>query len=176
MHMLKKSLVMAALALALGIGLAAAGEENVPNRLATAKIGEWATYRVPNGYQQKLTVVKREGDGSEALVTVRIDNIYNNEVVNTVEFTRDAGDPMEAPRIEYGEGVEVDIDVDRKIVGVKGRNIEATVVEIEYEYGDDEIADEDVKWYVSAEIPVFGIIKKEENDVVSFELIDFGEN
>lgn len=174
--MLKKSLLVAALALALGIGAAAAGEQNVPNRLATAKIGEWATYRIPNGYQQKLTVIKRDGDGPEAQVTVRVDNIYNNEVVNTVEFARDAGNPAEPPRIEFGEGVEVEVDVGNKLVSVKGRNIEATVVEIDYEYGDDDIDDEEVKWYVSAEIPVFGIIKKEENDVVSFELVDYGEN
>ena len=170
--MRKVLLTLAALALTACCSQAVAGETGVPNRLAVAKVGEWASYNVPNGYIQKLTVVKREGEGSEALVTVRVDNIYDGQLVNSTEFTRDAGEPFEQPRVEMGPGVKVDIDTERKTV--KGKSIEVTVVEIEYDYDDDE--DEDIEWHVSAEIPVFGILKRVENDETVFELVDFGES
>lgn len=151
-----------------------AGETGIPNRLATAKIGEWATYRLPNGYLQKLTVIKRDGEGPEAMVTVRVENIYDNEVVNTIEFARDAGNPMEPPRVEDDPAVSWEITT--RNVTVNGKAIVATVVEIEYEYDDDDIDDEEVEWYMSADIPVFGLIKKVDDDDVTFELVEYGEN
>lgn len=170
----KSRMIALALALVLSATALWAGEAGVPNRLATAKVGEWATYSVPNGYQQKLTVIKREGDGPEAQVTVRVDNIYDGQLVNSTEFVRDAGAPMEPPRVDYEPGVSVEIK--RRSVTVKGRSMEATVVEVEYDYDDEDIDDEEVEWYVSAEVPVFGIIRKIEDDKTVFELVDFGEN
>lgn len=162
-------LAVAAMALA-GIGTATALEA-VPNRLATAKVGEWASFRMPNGYTQKQTVTAREGEGPEAMVTVRIEDIYENEVVNTREISTPAGEPMAVPQIPDDPALSVDID--RKTAVVKGRSIAATVIEIEKDYEDDD--DEESEWWISAEIPVFGLIKKVVDDEVEFEIIDFGE-
>lgn len=170
---MRKTLILMAAVLAMGAA-AMAADVLVPNRLATAKVGEWASYKVPNGYTQKLTVIKREGEGSSALVTVRVDNIYEGELVESTEFTRDAGEPMEPPRVPDEPGIEVEITT--RTATIKGKSVSAVVVEIEYDddyFDDDDI--EDVEWWVSADIPVFGIIRQEVDDDVMFEIIDFGE-
>ncbi len=165
-----KYLLAAALAVALAASAAPAAESGVPNRLSSAKVGEWATYRLPDGYIQKQTVIRRDGTGPEALVTIRIENIYNGSVVNSVETQEQAGPAVTPPQVPDQPGMQIEITV--KNVSVKGRNIAATVLEIENDNGDD---DEETKWYLSADIPVFGIIRQEVDDKVVFELIDFGD-
>ena len=159
-------------ALCLGASLAVAGEIGVPNRLAVAKVGEWASYRVPNGYTQKLTVVAREGDGPSATVTVRVDNIYDSQVVNSSEIVRDAGEPIEAPRVP-GNNVE-SVEIETRTMTVLNRQLLVTIVDIEYDNGDDD--DDDVEWYLSGDIPVFGIIKQVTDDNTPFELVEYGDN
>ncbi len=168
--------ILIALLLVLGLAAAAAaGETGVPNRLATAKVGEWATYRLPDGYTQKQTVIARTGTGPEAMVTIRIENIYDGQVVTTAEVQEQAGTPITAPQVPDQVGVKLEIK--KENVQVKGRNIVATVLDMERDddNGDDDGDDEETKWYLSAEIPVFGIIKQKVDDDVVFELVDFGE-
>lgn len=147
-----------------------AGELSVPNRLAVAKPGEWATYAVSNGYIQKQTVVSRSGEGPEASVTVKIENIFEGRTVTETEVVEEAGSPMrEVERPPAGSGVSVEA----KIIdmNVKGRTIPVTVLEFEY---DDEDDDGEMKWFLSAEVPVYGIVRQETDDVVEFELLDYG--
>lgn len=58
----------------------------VPNRLALAKVGEWATYRIPDGFIQKHTVVERVGEGRKAQLKIRVDSILDGEVVDSTEM------------------------------------------------------------------------------------------
>lgn len=156
-----------------GMAIVAAGEAGVPNRIATAQVGEWATYRIPNGYTQKLTVVNREGEGPSAVVTVLVENFYDGELVDSSEIVQEAGEPMNP--ITPPEDPNVSIKVEMKDVTVKGKTIRATVVKVEREgEGDDD--DEDVKWYLSNEVPVFGLIKQDADDDMEYELLDFGTN
>ena len=167
---MNKARLFVALAAVIGIGSAMALEA-VPNRLATAKAGEWASYGFPNGYTQKQTVISREGDGAEAMVTVRIEDIYENEVVQTREISRPAGEPMTEPEIPDDPNISVDIRQDN--TEVKGKTLAATVIVVDKDYDDED--DERSEWWISSEIPVFGIIKVVADGETRFEIVDFGE-
>lgn len=170
---MNKARLFLAVAAMIGLGAVLAGE-SVPNRLATAKVGEWASYKFPYGYTQKQTVINRTGDGPEAEVTVRIEDIYENEVVKTREMTQPAGEPMTQPQIPENLGFAISIEIEKRNATVKGKTILATVIEVEKDYDDDD-DDEESEWWVSAEIPVFGLIKKVTDDEIVFEIVDYGE-
>lgn len=161
-----------ALALVLVAGFAMAADEvTVPNRLSTSKVGEWAVYKVPNDYLQKLTVVSREGEGAAAMVTVRVDDIYDGEVVSSKDVTLEAGEPDSPPRIPDTPGLSVSVDTDD--VTVKDQALKATVIKVEKksDAGEDDSVSE---WWVANEVPVFGIVKKSLDGEVVFELQEFG--
>lgn len=167
---MKKAILFVAFAVMLGAGAAMAADDLVPNPLATAKIGEWAQYKVPNDYIQKLTVISREGEGPDAMVTVRIDDIYDGEVVATREISQDAGEPMSPPRLPDDPGIKVTIE--KKDAVVKGATLAATVVLVDKEYEGEDA--EKSEWWVASEIPVFGIIKKVTDGETVFEILDYG--
>lgn len=143
----------------------------VPNRLADAKPGEWASYRLPNGYIQKLTVKKRVGSGPEALVTVKSENIYDGAVITAHEFTQEAGEPMSPPHIPETEGMTVSVRTES--ASAKGKSLAATVVEVNRYAGDED--DTKTEWWVAKEIPVFGLVKRVVDGEVNFEIEDWGE-
>ena len=143
----------------------------VPNRLATAKIGEWASYKLPDGYIQKLTVAGREGSGELAMVTVRIENIYDGEVVTAHEITQEAGEALTEPRIPEEQGVTV--SVRRDTAEAAGKSWPATIVQIDRNRGEDD--DGSVEWWVTADIPVFGIIQKVDEGRVMWVLDSWGD-
>lgn len=150
-----------------------AADFEIPNRISVAKVGEWATYTMPNDYVQKQTVVSRTGNGQDDTVVVKIENIYQGQVITTAEVVEPAGKPLrEVNRPEAGSGIEV--DVKNTTMHVKGKSIPVTVIEVEYDEDDDD--DYEVKWYLSAEVPVFGIVRQETDGDVEYELLDFGTN
>ncbi len=152
---------------------AQAGEIRVPNRLATAKVGEWASYSLPSGYIQKQSVISRTGEGPSASVVVRIENIYQGQLVNSHEIVKEAGDPYHMPEIPTNDG---SVKFSRKTITVKGKPIDTMVIEMEEEDEGDDDDDEEVKWYISAEIPVFGIVRQEMDDDIVYDLVDYGTN
>ena len=170
---MKKAIFVLALCFAATVG-AAAGQEagTVPNSLSSAKVGEWASYMLPGGYVQKLTVTKREGEGPYALVTVKIDNIYDGKVVESKEITEEAGDVFATPSTNSEEGVTV--AVRNETVKVGGKQVAAGVVEISKWLGWDNEDNEVTEWWVSSEVPVFGIVKKIYNGEVEWELFKQG--
>lgn len=171
---MKKARFFLAVCVCLGLAVAMAGESEilVPNRLANAKVGEWASYRLPSGYIQKLTVAKRAGTGPEALVTVKIENIYDGEVVNVHEVTQEAGESPTPPRIPAEEGMTVSVRKDN--ANVKGKAYPVTIVQIDRFYGDDE-DNRSTEWWTTPDIPVFGIIKRVEDGELQWEIEDWGE-
>ena len=170
---MKKATFFVAVCVALGMGAAMAQDGiMVPNRLADAKVGEWASYSLPNGYIQKLTVTKRFGEGPEALVSVKIENIYDGEVVTAQEITQEAGEPTTAPEVPAQEGVTVSVRHDTATV--KGKSTPAAIVQIERFSGDED--DGKVEYWLTRDIPVFGIIKKVEDGEVQWEIAEWGED
>lgn len=164
---MKKANIFAAMALTLGMGAAAAGEL-VPNSLSDAKVGEWALYVVPNDYQQRLSVIERDKDGEDATVTVQVDNILDGEVVSTGYYSDTAGKPMTEPE-PPGEGRVT--KVLRDTFTLDGRQYAVSVVRVE----SDDPEEGDTDWWVSAEIPVFGLAKRVEDGETVMELVDYGK-
>lgn len=144
----------------------------VPNRLSFAKVGEWASYSLPSGYIQKLTVINREGVDSDALVSVRVENIWEGEVVDSREISEVAGDPFAAPRVPYEQGVTVALRQEADVL--KGSPVAVSVVEINT-YSDDPDEISAVEYWITSDIPVFGILKKVEDGEVEWELADYGD-
>lgn len=170
---MNKAKMLVAVAVLLGAGVAMAGEQLVPNRLAAAKVGEWALYQVPNNYTQKLTVTAREGEGAAAMVTVRIDDIYDGEVVTTREISQEAGEAMIPPQVP--DEPEIAVTFDTGTFSIKGKTVDATVVKVAKDFEGEE-DDENTEWWMSTDIPVFGVVKKITDGESVFEVIDFGDN
>ncbi|MCC8180177.1 MAG: hypothetical protein LIP23_04595 [Planctomycetes bacterium] len=137
----------------------------IPNSLHDANVGEWAVYSVPNGYQQMHTVLQVLGEGPSATVTVRVDNLYDGEVVSSAQTHHEAGERYHPAAIPDRDDIVV--DVEEVNVKIKGTDIAAVVVEVEQN-------EEDMEWYLSEQIPVFGMIKQYRDGDLEYELIDFG--
>lgn len=140
-------------------------DQMVPNRLATAEVGEWATYQLQNGYIQKHTVTKRDGDGPVAMVTVQVENFYDDELVDSREITQEAGESMHVAVAPPGGEVDVSIAT----TTILGRSMQVWTIEIDYDDKDDK----DVKWYVSPDVSVFGLIKQESDRGQDYVLVDY---
>lgn len=169
---MKMARFIAALCVVAGLAAAVPAEDInlIPNRLSFAKVGEWASYKLPSGYIQKLTVSKRSGEGSDALVTVLVENIYDGNLVEAKEITENAGDAFTSPRVPTDPGVFV--AVRNETVSYKGKNYVVSIVEFNRDLGTE---DQDVtEWWSNSEIPVFGIVKKVENGEIAWELSDWG--
>ncbi len=168
--MKKAAFILASLLLA-GLGYAAA-MDTVPNRISFATPGEWVSYRLPNGYIQKFTVTKRFGEGPDAMVEITVDNIYDGEIINTKKITHKAGDPFIVPEPPNKPGTVVALR--DETVHLNGKLIPVSVVEI-LRYGETPDDSGSTEWWSSAEIPVFGIIKKVEDGETQWELHKHGE-
>ncbi|MCD8351733.1 MAG: hypothetical protein LUC93_14085 [Planctomycetaceae bacterium] len=171
---MKKMLFLAGMLLAACPVLMAADHnpDLIPNRLSFAKVGEWVSYSMPNDYTQKLTVVGRDGNPYGEQVTIKVENIYDGEVVTTREITQDAGEPFSAPRVPYDQGVTIALR--QEAVAFKGAPLAVSVVEI-FHYDEDPEAVTQEEYWISSDIPVFGILKKVEDGEVDWELADYGD-
>lgn len=144
--------------------LAMAGE-SLPNPLSDSQVGEWALFAIPGGYTQKQTVVARQGTGPETEIRIKIENILNGKTVNAQEVTEVAGEattPQPAP--EPGTTVTVK----NETVAVKGANYPVTVITTTDSGGSSS------SWYVSPNLPVYGLVKQISDGKTEIELLDFG--
>lgn len=145
------------------------GEEKeilLPNGLATAKVGDWVLYEIPDGYTQKMSVVKREGEGAEAEVTVRVENILDGEVVEFSERKQTAGEPMAPLPTPADPEVRLELASETITIGdkeYKGYSVNVT-------RGEEWLH----KWYIAPEIPVYGLVRRETKDgKENFSLLEF---
>ena len=143
----------------------------LPNRLSFAKVGEWVSYALPDGYVQKLSVIRRAGDSDEGTVTVRVENLWKGEVVDSREITEVAGESFTAPRVPNEPGVTVALR--QEAATLRGSPVAVSVVEINT-YSDDPDEVKAVEYWITSDIPVFGILKKVEDGEVEWELADYG--
>ncbi len=150
----------------LSASVAFAAEAKLPNPLHDAKPGEWALFEIPGGYTQKQTIVSRQGSGPEAEIKIRIDNIYNGEVVNSQEVTEVAGEEsFELPEPES----DVVLSVTEETIALKGKDVPVTVITATESDGSA------TSWYISPVVPVYGLVKQVADDEVEINLVDFGE-
>lgn len=148
-------------------GVGAAGETLVPNRLAVAAIGEWVSFELPDGYVQKHTVVKREGEGPGALVTIRVDNIYDDEIVDSNYITETAGEPL--AELPHPEREDITLSSAPETFGLKGKQYPGTAITVKRDGKTIQV------WYVSSDLPVYGLGKRVDAEGADdFEIADFG--
>ncbi|MCC8190108.1 MAG: hypothetical protein LIP77_05645 [Planctomycetes bacterium] len=160
--------ILVAVLLLGAVGLAGAEEVTMlPNRMAVSAVGEWVEFSLPDGYIQRHTVAERNGEGPEAEVIIRVDNIYDGEVVESSTVTETAGEPETAPPVPSDTSVTLRCYPDT--FSIRGAEYEGVAVEVSRDGEPYQI------WYVSPDIPVYGLGKRENlNDDGSFEIAGFG--
>lgn len=139
----------------------------LPNRLATAKVGEWVTYKIPEGFTQKHLVVERIGDGAKAQVKIRVDSILDGEVVDTIEMVEIAGEELTEMPDSLEDGVTVELA--RKNLQAAGKTIDGYTIEI---FKDGALYQ---TWEVAPSLPVYGLVGRTTNDggQTDFEIVDY---
>ncbi len=143
------------------------GETMLPNRLATAEVGEWVMYQLPGGFTQRHMVVERTGSGEDANITIKVDDILDGKVTQSHEVTEIAGKPM-APMPQLKDPATTAV-VREETVKVKDKSFKCVAVDIKK--GNDVMR----TWYVSPDFPVYGLVKRVEvkGTEPSFEAVDF---
>lgn len=128
----------------------------LPNGLSTAKAGDWALYRIPNGYAQRLSIVRRIGEGPNAEVAIRIESIMDGKVVEFSENTHAVGEPTASmPELEDGR-VRVALSCETMAWGGK----ELSGYSMNVTRGGRWLQ----KWYISPMVPIYGLVKCETDD------------
>lgn len=162
-------LALACLFHLLSRGLSAGEEIFLPNGLATAKVGDWALYQIPDGYMQRLSIAKRTGEGIDAEVTVRIESILNDKTVEFIERVQPAGEPM-APMPEPDDA-SVRLDLTRETMHMNGKDLTGYSVNV---MRDDTWLQ---TWYISPMVPIYGLVKCETDDGRGdFKLLAYHKN
>ncbi len=166
--MLKKFLFVAALLLAVSAASQAADLGKIPVALTKAKVGQWASYTVMGGVQQKQTVTSIEGTGDDQVITVKLEVMMNGQVMQSQDqkvTMREAKDV--AGDSPWAQAPDTKIS-DAKVT-IKGKEYNAVLVEFT-------LNGSKAKFYFSDAVPVYGIVKMEAEGAPGplMELVDFG--
>jgi hypothetical protein len=161
---MKKTLACTLAALA-GICLLATtlpAEEQLPNMMADAKVGDWVLLEVQGGIQMKQTV---EAVTPEQL-TLKIETIMNGQVISAMS------QPINRTQGEYAEMPAAAADVPKPKISkgkatVKGQELDCWIIEMT-------VQGQTSKTYFSKEVPINGMVKTEMNGQASMKLVDFG--
>ncbi len=78
-------------------------EVTIPNGLAHAKLGDWITFKMADGTQQRHTVIEKTGDTPTSEVVVRIETLVNNQPQDVKRFRQAVGEEFVKPPVPYGE-------------------------------------------------------------------------
>ena len=166
---MKRFFLATVLVLAAGFSMRVEGGDPIllPNRLATATVGEWVTYKIPDGFTQKHLVVERIGEGPKAQVKIRVDSILDGEIVDSTELVEIAGDEF----VEMPESTEegVTVSLARKDLDATGVTVEGYTIEV---FRNSELYQ---TWAVAPALPVYGLVGRKTNDggLTDFEIIDY---
>ncbi len=160
-----------ALAISLGVSAALAGERyeniHIANGLASADIGDWVLFRLPDGKTQKHTVVERNGAGKDATATVQIVDFQGNIPTFSKKQVFPAGEEFMQPPTP--EGKKYTYERRKETVNFDGTELEVTIVDV-FD-GNKKVR----TWYLSTEFPVYGTMKRlNGNDEAEFSLVTFG--
>jgi hypothetical protein len=166
------TLLGAAVAVCLGITAAFAAEEryeniHIANGLASAAVGDWALFKLPDGKTQKHTVMARNGAGKDATATVQIVDFQGNVPVFSRKVTSPAGEEFVQPPMP--EGKKYTFERRKETVNFDGSAIEVTIVDV-FD-GNKKIR----TWYLSTEFPVYGVMKRlDADDIPEISMVTFG--
>ncbi len=142
-------------------------EVTIPNGLAHAKLGDWITFKMADGTQQRHTVIERTGDTPTSEIVVRIETLVNNQPQDVKRFRQNVGEEFVKPPVPYGETHTYRRR--QESITFEGTLLEITILDI---MNNGTLVR---TWYLSTELPVYGVIKKTfANGSSEFEVVDFG--
>lgn len=174
--MLKKCL---SLVLLLSFVAAAAAAEDfyVPNPLGDSVLGDWVLYQTSDdGHQrQKMTVVKIEGEDDDMQITVQFDNFVQGKLANSGKSVHTVKDFSNEMSSDDKPGVTISLRAEE--VMVKNKPIICTVVTVTPDEEDDEEGGDASgyrEWFLSDDVPVYGVVRQNEDGETKSRLIDFG--
>lgn len=167
----RQCLAAAIFALALAPAALAADIDDLPNPLATVRVGQWLEYRHNTAFgsaeqRQKITAVVGEGD--DKVITTESVMTMDGEVVDEREESITYGAAMEQQR-ESLKGVE-GLAISPTSIEVKDK----TVNGVRVDFTQDEMR---FSLYLSDTVPITGVVRMEVEGAEEpvLELIDFGE-
>lgn len=152
--------------LAIAGAAAAADASREPDPTKTMKVGQWVLYKDAAGIEHKQSIIALEGEGDERVVTFKIEEIRDGEVVDSEDKPMNLAERRTVE--SEARKIHSEIAYDTEKVTVAGRDFDAVVLSVDYK-------GKRVRTYMSEEVPVTCVIKVEVDDegpVV--ELIDFG--
>lgn len=142
------------------VGMAIGAEPPMKNPVLDAKPGEWCSYRMQQGLEQKMTV--KAIDDKSVTVTIEISmggrNMPAQTVTTSLKEAQDEYDPEKHPEVKFGE----------KTLTIKGRKIKCITATMKGKDGKP------VTSYLSADVPVYGIVKLEQDGQEVMVLTDWG--
>lgn len=172
--MLKKCfLLLVAFVAVAAVASAEDSEYYIPNPLGDAEVGDWVRYAVSadGNQEQRMTVVRRQGEGDDLKITVKYDTYSQGKLVNSGQTIHDAKDFTNELPAQAGHA---EINIDEEEVEVKGTTLVVTVVRFAEEPEEGKKTGKTREWYLSDDIPVYGVIKQVENGEKTSSLLDFG--
>lgn len=139
----------------------------IPNGLAHAEIGDWILFKMVDGTTQKHAIVEREGEGPTAEIVIRIENIVNDQPSSARRIRQAVGEEFVEPPVPEGE--KHTYERRKETVMFEDSALEITIIDV---FNNDSL---ERTWYLSSELPVYGVIKKVlASGASEFEVIDFG--
>jgi hypothetical protein len=166
-----KQLLGTALAVCLFATLAVAEDRyeniHIANGLATADVGDWVLFKLPDGKTQKHTVIEKNGTGKEATAVVQIVDFQGTVPTFSRKVTSPAGEEFMQPPMP--EGKKYTFERSKETIDFDDSEVEVTIVDV---------FDKDKKvrsWYLSTDIPVYGTMKRvDANGNPEFSLVTSG--
>lgn len=171
--MMKKLLPVMVFALVLFAGVAHAGQRMesvlIPNGLAHAQLGDWITFKMGDGTTQKHSVIERLGDTPTSEIVTRIETFKNGEIQGSKRVRQAIGEELVKPPVPDGE--EHAYETRKETVTFEGAALAIDIIDV-YDAKSNKLLR---TWYLSPELPMYGVIKKVFADgSPEFEVIDFG--
>ncbi len=142
-------------------------EVRIPNGLAHAQIGDWILFKMADGTLQKHSIIERTGAAPDGEIVVHIETMVNNQPQDARRFRQAIGEELVKPPVPAGQTHTYRRRQESIIF--EGTALDITILDV-LNNGALERT-----WYLSAELPVYGVIKKTfANGSSEFEVVDFG--
>lgn len=164
---MKKVLCMAVAAMVFACAAQAADFSKLPDPTKNVKAGQWVSYKVMGGMEQKHSITNVEGSGDDRVITLKMETIMNGQAMGGEEQKI----PLKNSRAAQEEAWKAapDAKISDVKVTVNGKEYDAVLLEMTNQGMT-------TKMYMSEKVPVTGIVKMEVTGMPGpmMELVDFG--
>lgn len=167
--MMLKKIVVAAMFVLMSLNASFAADfSKIPDATKNAKVGQWVAYNAMGGMTQKQTITKIEGEGDDRVLTIKMEVMMGENVVQESEMQ------ISLRESKAQQEAAIKADPDFKISDVKvnaaGKEIDAVLIE-------STTGGITTKMYMSEKIPVGGIVKVESSAMPQplMEVKEYGE-